>query len=965
VNLPPGFIGNPTAVPQCTRQQFEEEACPPSTDIGTVITNFRNEGLLVPVHTGAPVFNLVPPPGLPAQFGLALFRIDTFLDFGVRSGGDYGITVHVNNIDQELLMGSRLILWGEPSDPSHNEDRFSKIDEGTPNGCQVGCPSSAPRVPFLTLPTACEGPQEFTASSNTWETAGFGEASFKSHNGDGEQTGFTGCGHLGFGPKISVAPDTSKSDTPAGLTVDVRVPQEGLVTSGTLATSNIKDTTVALPVGVVVNPGQAAGLQACQQGPTDENSSGEVANPGRDNLPLTGENGETEAFSGPQDCPAASQVGTVEIETPLLSKTLSGDVYIMQSNPPELKLLVAASGQGVNIKLIGEASLCTSTGQTIEGKTCEAAGQIITTFKKTPELPFTNLKLTFSGGAQAALATPSTCGNYAPATDFTPWSEPEVGHAFPTSSFAISSGPGTSPCPSNPLPFSPELDAGATTDAAGAFTGFSMLLRSGDAQQRIDKLSFVAPPGLSGYLSNVPLCEEPQAAAGTCSAASQIGHSTVASGPGPYPLTIPQPGDPESPIYLTGPYEGAPFGLTIVTHVIAGPFNLGNVITRAKIEINPYTTQITVTTGALPQVIDGVPTDLRLVDAVIDKSDFMINPTNCDASSFSGIANGAPPPGSSGPGTSAAIGSHFQVGSCRSLRFAPDFSTSTAGKTSKANGASLHVDLTYPSAAPGNYSNVERVKVELPKILPARLTTLQKACTAAQFELNPAGCPPASIIGMAKATTPILPVPLVGPAYFVSHGGEAFPSLIMVLQGYGIDFDLVGTTFISKSGITSSTFKTVPDQPVGSFELTLPQGPFSALAANGNFCREQSTLKMPTEFVAQNGAEIHETTTIVPTGCKPEIHVTRKKVNGGTVTISTSLPAAGRLNATGTDLSKATAKINKAGNITLKLTLTRAGSAVLKKHKGRKLEAKVKLTFTPRKGAKLKTTVTVLIGGKS
>ena len=207
----------------------------------------------------------------------------------------------------------------------------------------------------------------------------------------------------------------------------------------------------------------------------------------------------------------------------------------------------------------------------------------------------------------------------------------------------------------------------------------------------------------------------------------------------------------------------------------------------------------------------------------------------------------------------------FQATNCAVLKFAPKFAVSTQGKTSKAHGASLTVKLTYPSEPQGSEANIKQVKVELPKQLPSRLTTLQKACTNAQFEANPAGCPAASVIGHAKAITPILPVPLEGPAIFVSHGGEAFPSLEIVLQGYGVKVDLVGTTFISKSGITSSTFKTVPDVPVGSFELTLPEGPYSALAANGNLCT--SKLTMPTEFLAQNGAKINQNTPIGITGC--------------------------------------------------------------------------------------------------
>ncbi len=274
--------------------------------------------------------------------------------------------------------------------------------------------------------------------------------------------------------------------------------------------------------------------------------------------------------------------------------------------------------------------------------------------------------------------------------------------------------------------------------------------------------------------------------------------------------------------------------------------------------------------------------------------------------------------------------------------------------------------LTYPKAPLGTEANIAKVKVDLPKQLPSRLTTLQKACIAAQFNANPAGCPAASVIGHAKAITPMIPVPLEGPAYFVSHGGEAFPSLIVVLQGYGVTEDLVGTTFISKAGITSCTFKAVPDAPVGSFELTLPQEPYSALAANlpakdkGSLCGQK--LAMPTAFVGQNGAEIHESTPISVEGCKPAITVLKSSVKGRTATIDVSVPAPGRLIATAGGLSKATRKTSKAGTVTVKLTLTRGEAAFLAKHHGRKLKTTINLRFTPKKGARLQTTTTVLIG---
>jgi hypothetical protein len=870
VNLPPGFIGNPAAVPRCNRQLFEEEACPASTQVGIDMADVvlpTGDGRF-PLRVPFAVYNLVPPPGIPAQFAFVFGGNAVFLDAGVRSGGDYGITEHVNNLPQQAILNNTITFWGEPSNPAHDNERVSEHGEEGVNllgPCKSGCPVNAPRVPFLTLPTACEGPQMFSESLDTWETVGFGELSYESHDQSGAVTGFTGCDHLGFGPSISVAPDTSDADTPAGLTVDVRVPEEGLTTPGALATSDIKDTTVVLPSGVVINPGQAAGLQACQQGPTEPTSSGAPRYPGRDDLPLLGEDGEEEKFTGPADCPNASKVGTLQISTPLLKGDLEGSVYVLQSTPPNLKLLFAASGEGVNIKLVGDVSLCEAAGEEIDGKMCEAPGQIITRLSETPELPFTDFKLSFSGGAQAALATPTQCGEYTTTSDFTPWSTLTVGDVFPSSNLAITSGSGGGACPSSSLPFSPSLIAGATTDQAGGFTDFSVLLQRGDDQQRIAGLQFKAPEGLTGELSKVPLCTNAQAETNTCPEASKIGHTVVEVGPGPYPLVVPEPGRAPAAIYLTETYGGAPFGLSIVVPLEVGPFVLPTQRIRAKIEIDPHTAQITVTTNPFPQVDDGIPTDLREVDAVIEHPEFMINPTNCDPSSFSGTAYGAQPPGVAGSSVNAAISSRFQVGSCRSLEFAPKFSASTSGKTSKADGASLTATVSYPNVPQGTDADIALTKVELPKQLPSRLTTLQKACTSAQFESNPAACPSASLIGHATVHTPLLPVALTGPAIFVSHGGEAFPSLEVVLQGDGVTIDLVGTTFISKAGITSTTFKTVPDAPFSTFELALPEGPYSALAANGDLCT--SKLAMPVELIGQNGAVLKQSTPLSVTGC--------------------------------------------------------------------------------------------------
>jgi hypothetical protein len=431
-------------------------------------------------------------------------------------------------------------------------------------------------------------------------------------------------------------------------------------------------------------------------------------------------------------------------------------------------------------------------------------------------------------------------------------------------------------------------------------------------------------PGFERYVAagaaregcGVALCGEAQANAGTCGPASLIGETIVSVGVGGDPYTV-----TGGKVYLTGPYDGAPFGLSIVNPVKAGPFDLGTVVDGDGLrrDVNPYTAQVTVnttTSDPIPHIIDGIPLQIKHVNVTIDRVGgplILFNPTSCNPMAITGTIT-------SDEGASAPVSVPFQVTNCANLKFTPVFTASTQGKTSKADGASLHVKLVAPhegpqstggsgsasgtgstsgtsgSSAPTEEANIKSVKVELPEQLPSRLTTLQKACTSAQFNANPAGCPAASVVASAKAITPILPVPLEGPAYFVSHGNEAFPQLILVLQGYGITIDLVGDTFISKAGITSSTFAHVPDAPVRSFELTLPEGKYSALAANGNLCKPTKTvtvkkkvtvkvhgrkrtvtrsvkqtvaepLTMPTEFVAQNGAELKQDTHIEVTGC--------------------------------------------------------------------------------------------------
>ncbi len=844
IELPPGVAGNELAVEACATKVLEEAKCQGASQIGSIHPTIAG-GVLLKRYG---MFNLRPDNGHTNELGFTTKNgFSVHMPTTVRTDGDYGLTSMSPTVPNSLgsVLGVEAEVWGVPADHSHDSQRVlagyhaEELPTGNPRVEEEsgGHASPLPPTAFLTMPSECGKSLVFKFAVDSYLAPGrklsdgtpdLSDANWKTYSVT--QPAMAGCEELqSFTPHLTVAPATTFADTPSGTTVEVSVPQgEGLTSPSALATSTLQNTKVTLPAGMVVSPGQANGLGACQ--------------PSEDGVGTT----------GPASCPGDSKVGTVEIETPLLPDKLEGNVYVLQSNPPNLKLLVAASGDGVNLKLVGDVHLD------------EATGQLTSTFSGTPQLPFTHFRLVFSGGAQAALTTPPSCGVYASTSDFTPWSSPQTPDFLSSNAFGLTAGPGGSPCAS-PLPFSPTLTAGGTTDQAGGYTGFSMLLSRGDGEQRIEALQFNAPPGLSGVLASVPLCQEPQATAGTCASTSQIGHTIVGAGAGPAPIYIPEAGQPPAPIYLTGPYKGAPFGLSIVVPVIAGPFDLGTVVVRAAISIDPRTAQIVVTTDPLPQILAGVPTDLRQVNAVIDRSGFMINPTNCSPLEFSGIAQSA-------QGASARISTPFGVGSCRQLGFSPKVTASTSGRVSKADGASLRLKISYPAKALGSQSWFNEAKVDLPKQLPARLTTLQRACLASVFDSNPAACPAAALIGHALVHTQLLPVPLEGPVYFVSHGGAKFPDAVMVLQGDGVTVKLTGETFIdNKTGVTSATFPNTPDVPFESIEVLLPQGKFSEFAANlpkhtkYTFCGRK--LAMPVFFKAQNGLEIHRSVPVGVTGC--------------------------------------------------------------------------------------------------
>jgi hypothetical protein len=857
--LPPGLIGNPTPFAQCTTAQFfstiaagAANRCPASTAIGVALVTVREPATFGTIMLTEPVFNLEPRVGEPARFGFYAVQANSpvFIDTAVRTGSDYGVTASVSNITQTAgFLSSEVTFWGVPGDSRHDGQRgWGCLFEA--RGAAVEAPmepcshpAQAHPKPFLSLPTSCQRGMSTSVQGDSWADPG---SVFDFPGAFEPSSPLGGCNRLQFAPQIKVAPDGQEASKPTGLTVDVHVPQEINENAQGLASSNIKSITVAFPEGVTLNPSAADGLEACSEGQAGL---------------LPGLGAQEELLFTPTlpqaFCPDASKIGTVSIKSPLLpaGQPLQGALYLANPAPNgeagrnpfnsllAMYIIAEDPTSGTLVKLPGKATLD------------PVSGQITSTFDNNPQLAFEDAEIHLFGGERAPLATPSHCGLYTTNATFTPWSG--TGQVFSSSAFEIKSGPDGSPCPPASLPFSPGLTGGTTNINAGSFSPLTTTISREDTNQQIQAVQLHMPPGLSGILKGVELCPEANANAGTCPPNSLIGHTIVSVGLGGDPFSV-----TGGQVFLTEGYKGAPFGLSILNPAVAGPFDLGQVIVRAKVEVDPHTAALTVTTDpggpyAIPHILDGIPLQIKHVNVLVDRPGFIFNPTNCSPQVITGSIT-------SNEGAQAPVTTPFQATNCAKLRFAPKFSVSTAGRTSKQAGASLKVKLSYPGAPAGTYANVAKVKVSLPKQLPSRLTTLQKACTAAAFERNPASCPRESIVGQAKVITPLLPVPLNGPAYFVSHGGEAFPDLTIVLKGYGVTVDLVGSTQI-KNGITTSTFKATPDVPFSSFELNLPQGKFSALAANANLCT--SKLTMPSEFQAQNGALFTQQTKIAVTGC--------------------------------------------------------------------------------------------------
>jgi len=881
-DVAPGLATNPFAVPQCSLADFgttevspESGAYPPSNCAGSELgTNEVTVWLGPEVNQDAPlsgtVYNLEPENGLASEFGVAI-SLKPLL----------GVELFAHT----LIKGN--VEWGQQANGTNQGDYHDYFEIDV-----------SPHLPLIRSRLVFEGTRGGDFITNATSCPGHNTTTLKMT--DLEKTvvknefttpiGLEGCDKVPFDPNIALIPGSTGHDEPDEVTTEVAIPR---VPSAPIDNAQLKTATVTLPEGMTLNPSAAAGLAACKPSEARIHSS-------------------TKGVA----CPAASEIGTVDLNVPTLPDgSLKGKMFLGGpesgpiTGPPYIVYLDAESERyGVSVRIKGE---------TIPNP---ATGRVTTVFNENPEQPFTTAALHFGRGALTPIANPLSCGAASTSGVFVPYTTPEGATKAAVSSFTPTG------CP-NPLPFSLTQSTVNQTPTAGGHTNYTFNLGRADGQQYLSQVKTILPPGLVGAIPTVTQCTDAQATTNTCPATSQIGTATATSGSGPTPFTF-----SNGVVYLTGPYQGAPFGLSIVIPAVAGPFNLGPAITRARIDVDPTTARV-ITTANVPTIVGGIPTRIRGISVSVNKQGFLYNPTSCNPLATDSTLLGFVP-GVAGFATQN-ISSPFQVGNCSALKFKPSFKASSSAKTSKANGARLTTTLK-PVAG---QANIRSVKVSLPKALPSRLTTLQKACTEAVFAADPMKCPSGSFVGGATVVTPTLPGKMTGPAILVSHGGAAFPDLDLVVKSNGVTVILVGNTDIKK-GITTTTFASTPDVPVSSVTVNLPIGSHSALTANGNLCARP--LVMPTTITGQNGTVVKQNTRIAVSNCG--VRIVGHKVVGNTAYLTVQTFGAGRVSGKGAGLATAFRRFSSAHKrATLKVSLSRRGRA-----RHRPFKVRVRVGFVPK-----------------
>jgi hypothetical protein len=828
VDLPPGVVGNPEAFPRCTILQFrtslEGGGCPQDAQVGSIDVEFYGHTQ----YLNSPIFNMPAPTDAVARFaflggiypGIITVRLDPETNSLVST---------VDGIPADAgLLSATTTIWGIPAASEHDAERLTPQEsiqhEAPPGGARK---STGPKVPFLTNPTSCDAGRTATLAVRSYQrpdetsslTVPFPQMS--------------GCGSLEFSPTTTARPSTSQGTSGSGLDYQLDFSTKGLEFPNLNGGARLKRAEVILPEGMTVNPSQAEGLGVC--------SPADFSREEYDSPPSFG-------------CPETSKIGSVEAVTPIIDRNPSGSLYLAKpyDNPfgslLALYMVLKIPDRGVMVKLSGKVTLDPETGQ------------ITTVFDDVPDLPVASFRLHFREGARAPLVTPTTCGSHPVVSNFLAHSGAVVSRL---SSFQIDSGPDHGPCPTGGLPpFHPGLLAGTINNAAGTHSPFNVRLTRNDSEQEITQFSIKLPPGLVGKLAGIPFCPEAAIAAAkartgvhggeeeinspSCPAASEIGRTLAGAGVGQVLVYVP------GKIYLAGPYNGSPLSIVAITAAKAGPFDLGTVVVREALEINPDTAEVFIDAAGsdpLPHIINGVTVRLRDIRAYVDRPDFVLNPTDCTPTSTASTVRGAGLDFTSeADNNPLTVTSPFQAADCGALGFKPALSIKLNGGTKRdANPA-----LTAVVRARHGDANIGAAQVTLPHSAFLDQSHIKTICTRVQFNSGPgngAGCPAASVYGSAEAVTPLLDEPLKGPVYLRSSDNP-LPDMVVALHSGKIDINLVGRIDTGKGGGIRSSFESVPDAPVTTFTLKMLGGKKGLIVNSVNLCA--SKIRAVAEFTGQN-----------------------------------------------------------------------------------------------------------------
>jgi hypothetical protein len=903
VELPPGFGGNPQAVPKCTVDQLfpkgDPPNCPASTEVG-LMTIFTNASGAAAGTNGffrdLPVYNMVAPPGTPARFGINANGTYVTVDARLRSESDYGVSLVSKDISEGIPTNEvKFTLWGVPADPRHYPQR---ICPGK-NFLDRGCASAVDPQPLITLPTACTAPGEgltTTLRADSWFHPGqFDTASFESHlppsfTSDsgfemlpplppsewGAPQGPTGCEDVLFEPQIDVAPSADAAETPSGLSVELRMPDEGLTNPEILSQSQIKKAVITLPEGISVNPSAGEGLGVCTPAQLHR-----------------------ETFSSPlgEGCPAEAKIGSVQIESPALENKVEGSLFIAQQDDPAtlqpgaenpfdsllaVYLVAKAPEEGVIVKLAGRVTPDPDTGQLVTTFGDPSAAEPV--FRQLPQLPFSSFRLKFREGQRGLLVSPPTCGAYETKAEFTPYSDPSQVKTV-ISPFTVSRGVGGGPCLSGGIPsFHPGLDAGTLNNAAGRYSPFNLRLTRNDGEQEFTNFSIKLPPGLTGKLAGIPFCADAAIAVAkdpnrtgaqeltspSCPAASQVGRTLVGAGVGAALTYVP------GKVYLAGPYNGSALSIAAITAAKVGPFDVGTVVVRQALKINPETAEVFIdATGSdpIPHIIDGIVVHARDIRVYVERSQFVLNPTDCTRTSTASTVLGS---GADFVSTiddnPITVTSPFQAADCGALGFKPKLSLSLSGGTKRGDNPRFKAVL---NARPGD-ANIGAAQVTLPHSAFLDQSHIKTICTRVQFAAgagNGAGCPAASIYGYAKAVTPLLDEPLEGPV-FLRSSSHNLPDLLVALRSGKINVNLAGRIDSVGDGQIRNTFEAVPDAPVTRFTLTMQGAKKGLLVNSANLCARRNRASVA--FTGQNG-KLHKFKPVLKAPCSKKAKAKAKK----------------------------------------------------------------------------------------